>query len=187
MTIRIAIIIGSTRPGRKGPAVAQWVHGLAQQRTGATYELVDLVDYNLPLLDEPVPPAMGPGSKEHTKKWAAKIADFDGYVFVTPEYNHAPNAALKNALDYLFKEWNNKSAGFVGYGGTGAVRSVDMLRMICSNLELADVRAQVSLTFASDFEKFTTFKPLPHQEKTLGQVFDQVEAWARALKPLRQD
>mgnify|MGYP003382386031 CR=1 FL=1 len=186
MTMRIAIIIGSTRPGRNGLAVAQWVHGLATQRTSAEYELVDIADYNLPLFDEAVPPAMGPGTKEHTKRWAAKIASFDGYVFVTPEYNHGPNAALKNALDFLFKEWCNKSAGFVGYGGTGAVRSVDMLRMICSNLELADVRAQVSLTFAADFEKFTTFKPLPHQEKTLAQVLDQVESWAKALKPLRQ-
>jgi NAD(P)H-dependent FMN reductase len=186
VSTRIAIIIGSTRPGRHGLAVAKWVHGIAQQRKSAEYELVDIVDYNLPLLDEPVPPAYGPGTKEHTKKWAAKIASFDGYVFVTPEYNHGPSAALKNALDYLFKEWNNKSAGFVGYGGTGAVRSADILRMICSNLELADVRAQVSLTFANDFEKFTTFKPMPHQEGTLGQVLDQVEAWAKALKPLRQ-
>ena len=184
--MRIAVIVGSTRPGRNGLAVAQWVYGLAKPRTSAEYELVDIVAYNLPLFDEAVPPAMGPGSKEHTKKWAAKIASFDGYVFVTPEYNHAPNAALKNAMDFLFKEWNNKAAGFVGYGGTGAVRSVDILRMICANLELADVRAQVSLTFAADFEKFTTFKPLPHQEKTLAGVFDQVEAWAKALKPLRQ-
>lgn len=184
--MRIAIIIGSTRPGRRGPEVAQWVHGIAGRRSSATYDLVDLAEINLPLLDEPVPPAMGPPTKEHTKQWAAKIAGYDGFVIVTPEYNHGPPASLKNALDFLFKEWSNKSVGFVGYGGTGAVRSVDMLRMICSNLELADVRAQVSLTFAADFENFKTFRPLPHQEKTLNQVFDQVEAWAGALKPLRQ-
>ena len=184
--MRIAIIVGSIRPGRKGLEVAQWVHSIASGRTSAEYELVDLMDYNLPLLDEAVPPVMGPGTKEHTKRWAAKIATFDGFVFVTPEYNHGPPASLKNAMDFLFKEWCNKAVGFVGYGGTGAVRSVDMLRMICSNLELADVRAQVSLTFAADFEKFTTFKPLPHQEKTLGQVCDQVEAWSKALQPLRQ-
>ena len=184
--MRIAIIIGSTRPGRNGPKVAQWAYDIASKRSSASYELVDLVDFNLPLLDEPVPPVMGPPSKDHTKRWAEKVAGFDGFVFVTPEYNHGPPAALKNALDFLFKEWTNKAAGFVGYGGTGAVRSVDMLRMICSNLELADVRAQVSLTFAADFENFVNFKPLPHQEKTLGQVLDQVEAWAGALKPLRQ-
>jgi NAD(P)H-dependent FMN reductase len=184
--MRIGIIVGSTRPNRKGLGVAQWVHGLAGKRSGAEYELVDIAEYNLPLLDEPVPPAAGsPPTQEHTRRWAAKIASFDGYVFVSPEYNHGPSGALKNALDFLFKEWCNKSAGFVGYGGTGAVRSIDMLRAICSNLELATVRAQVSLTFAADFENFSVFKPMPHQEKTLSQVFDQVEAWARALKPLR--
>ena len=128
---------------------------------------------------------MGPGTREHTKRWAAKVASFDGYVIVTPEYNHGPSAALKNALDFLFKEWNNKSVGFVGYGFTGGIRSVEMLRMIVSNLELADVRAQVGLTFPADFENFTILKPQPHQEKTLGQVLDQVEAWAGALAPLR--
>lgn len=185
--MKIGIIIGSTRPNRKGPEVANWVYGLASKRASATYELVDIAEYNLPLLDEPVPPAMGPGTKEHTKRWGAKIASFDGYVFVAPEYNHGPSGALKNALDFLFREWCNKAAGFVGYGGTGAVRSIDMLRAICSNLELATVRAQVSLTFAHDFENFSVFKPQAHQEKTLSQVFDQVEAWAGALKTLRKD
>ncbi len=101
--MRIGIIVGSTRPGRKGLAVAQWVYALASQRNSAEYELVDLVDYGLPLLDEPVPPAMGPPTKDHTRRWAAKVASFDGYVLVTPEYNHGPPAALKNALDYLYK------------------------------------------------------------------------------------
>lgn len=184
--MRIGIIVGSTRPGRKGLAVAQWVYALASQRNSAEYELVDLVDYGLPLLDEPVPPAMGPPTKDHTRRWAAKVASFDGYVFVTPEYNHGPPAALKNALDYLYKEWCNKSAGFVGYGGVGAARSVEMLRAICSNLELADVRTALSLMLSHDFEKFSTFQPQPHQEKTLAQMLDQVEAWAGALQPLRK-
>jgi NAD(P)H-dependent FMN reductase len=184
--MRIAIIVGSTRPGRKGLEVAQWVHSHASKRTSAEYELVDLVDYGLPLLDEPVPPVMQKeATKEHTKRWAAKVASFDGYVFVTPEYNHGPPAALKNAMDFLYREWCNKSAGFVGYGGVGAARSIEMLRAICSNLELADVRVALSLLLASDFENFSTFKPLPHQEKTLAQLLDQVEAWAGALKPLR--
>jgi NAD(P)H-dependent FMN reductase len=183
--MRIGIIVGSTRPGRKGLAVAQWAHGLASRRQNATYELVDLADFALPLLDEPVPPAMGSPTKEHTKRWAEKIASFDGYVFVTPEYNHGPSAALKNALDFLFKEWCNKAVGFVGYGGTGATRAIEMLRAICSNLELADVRVAVGLTLVHDFENFTTLKPQPHHEKTLAQMLDQVEAWSGALKPLR--
>jgi NAD(P)H-dependent FMN reductase len=185
--MRIGIIVGSTRPGRNGLKVAQWVHGLAAQRKSAEYELVDLVDFALPLLDEPVPPAMSKEyAHEHTRRWAAKVASFDGYVFVTPEYNHGPPAALKNAMDYLFREWCNKSAGFVGYGGVGAARSIEMLRAICSNLELADVRVAVGLTLAHDFEHFTNFKPQPHQDKSLAQLLDQVESWAGALQPLRK-
>jgi NAD(P)H-dependent FMN reductase len=185
--MRIAIIVGSTRPGRKGLAVGQWVHGLASPRRSAEYELIDLVDYGLPLLDEPVPPSMAKSpTQEHTKRWAAKIGSFDGYVLVTPEYNHGPPASLKNALDFLYREWCNKSVGFVGYGGVGAARSIEMLRATCSNLELADVRSAVSLLLAHDFENFSTFKPQPHQEKALAEVLNQVEAWAGALKPLRQ-
>ena len=115
--LKIAIIIGSTRPGRNGEAVAKWVYEIAQKRSDAEFELVDIKDFNLPLLDEPVPAAMGNYSKPHTKAWAAKIDSFDGYVFVTPEYNHGMNGALKNAIDFLYREWNNKAAGFVGWRG----------------------------------------------------------------------
>jgi NAD(P)H-dependent FMN reductase len=185
--MRIAIIVGSIRPGRKGLVVGQWVHALAAQRKSADYELVDLLDYNLPLLDEPVPPVMGsPPAHEHTRRWAAKIASLDGFVMVTPEYNKGPPASLKNALDFLYKEWNNKAVGFVGYGGTGAVRSIEMLRSVCSNLDLADVRVAVGLSLMHDFENFTTFKPQAHHEKTVAQLLDQVEAWAGALQPLRK-
>lgn len=120
--IRTAIILGSTRPGRNGEAVAEWVHGIAAKRTDAAYELVDIKDFNLPLLDEPVPPSMGKYSKEHTKAWAARIASFDAFVFVTPEYNHGPSGALKNAIDFLYSEWNDKAAGFVSYGSAGGAR-----------------------------------------------------------------
>src|SRR5216684_3906554 len=99
--LKIAVIIGSTRPGRVGESVAKWVYELAKRRTEAEFELVDVKEFNLPLLDEPAPPAMGQYSKEHTKTWAAKINSFDGYVFVTPEYNHGICGALKNAIDFL--------------------------------------------------------------------------------------
>src|SRR5258707_14874741 len=125
--LRIAIILGSTRPGRNGEAVGKWVYKIAQKRSDAEFELVDIKDFNLPLLDEPVPPSMGQYSKPHTKLWAAKIDNFDGYVFVTPEYNHGIPGALKNAIDFLFAEWNNKAAGFVSYGGAGAARRVAMV------------------------------------------------------------
>src|SRR3989442_13767587 len=127
--LRVAIIIGSTRPGRKAEAVARWVHGISSKRTDAEYEVVDIQDYNLPLLDEPVPPSMGQYSKPHTKAWAAKVDSFDGFVFVTPEYNHGISGALKNAIDFLFREWNNKAAGFVGYGSVGAARAVEQLAL----------------------------------------------------------
>src|SRR5688572_27661136 len=121
--INIAIIVGSTRPGRHAEAVARWVYDLARQRTDATCELVDIADFNLPLLDEPVPPSMNQYSKPHTKAWAAKIAPFDAFVFVTPEYNHGPSGALKNAIDFLYREWNNKAAGVVSYGSAGGTRA----------------------------------------------------------------
>ncbi len=113
--LRIAIIIGSTRPGRKGEAVAKWAYEIAQKRSDAKFELVDIKDFNLPLLDEPMPPSMGQYTHDHTKKWSAKIASFDAYVFVAPEYNHATSGALKNAIDFLHSEWVNKAAGFIAY------------------------------------------------------------------------
>lgn len=183
--MKIAIVVGSTRPGRKAVAVASWVHELAKKRTDAEFEVVDIEDFNLPLLDEPVPPSMGKYEKEHTKAWAAKIASFDAYVFVTPEYNHGTSAALKNALDFVYGEWNNKAAGFVGYGSAGGVRAVESLRLVMGELQVADVRAQVSLSLSTDFEQFTTFKPDPKHEKTLGTMLDQVVAWGGALKTLR--
>src|SRR4051794_31101494 len=110
--INVGVIVGSTRPGRKALDVARWVMEVAGTRGDAAFELVDIQDFNLPLLDEPVPPSMGQYSQPHTRAWAAKIAEFDGFVFVTPEYNHGTSGALKNAIDFLYKEWNNKAAGF---------------------------------------------------------------------------
>src|SRR5258708_70632 len=119
--IKVGIIVGSTRPGRKAAAVAEWVHNLLKTRNDAEFEIVDIEDYKLPLLDEPVPPIMHQYGKTHTKSWSDKIAALDAYIFVTPEYNHATSAALTNAIDFLYHEWNNKAAGFVGYGGAGGV------------------------------------------------------------------
>jgi NAD(P)H-dependent FMN reductase len=183
--IKVAVILGSTRPGRNGEAVARWVYEIARQRSDAEFELLDLLDYDLPLLDEPVPPSLGQYSKPHTKTWAAKIASFDAFVFVTPEYNHGTSAALKNAIDYLFKEWNNKAAGFVGYGGAGGVRAVEHLRLVMGELMVADVRTQVALSLFTDFENFSVFKPASRQEQSLNAMLDQVIAWGGALKRLR--
>ncbi len=186
MKIKIAVIIGSTRPGRNGEAVAKWVYEIAQKRSDAEFELVDIKDYNLPLLDEPVPPSMGQYGKPHTKKWAAKVGSFDGYVFVTPEYNHGLSGALKNAIDFLFAEWNNKAAGFVSYGGAGGARAVEQLRLVMAEVQIATVRNQVLLSMFNDFENFSVFKPDPRHEQSVNAVFDQVIAWGGALKPLRE-
>nr|WP_310486428.1 NAD(P)H-dependent oxidoreductase [Chamaesiphon sp. VAR_69_metabat_338] len=184
--IKIGIIIGSTRPGRVGESVSRWVLQVAQERKDAEFELVDIQDFNLPLLDEPLPASMEQYSKPHTKIWSAKIDSFDGYVFVTPEYNHATSGALKNAIDFLYREWNNKVAGFVGYGGLGGTRAVENLRAIVSELEIAHVRSQVALSLKTDFEDFSVFKPAAHQVKSVNKMLDQTIAWSGALKNLRE-
>ncbi len=184
--LNIAVILGSTRPQRVGESVAQWVYEVARQRNDARFELVDIRDYNLPLLDEPIPPSQGQYSKEHTRQWAAKIASFDGYVFVTAEYNHGIPGALKNAIDFLFAEWNNKVAGFVGYGSAGGVRAVESLRLVMAELMVADVRSQVMLSLRNDFVDYTQFKPAAHHEKSLNAMLDQVILWGEAMKQVRQ-
>ncbi len=182
---RIGIIIGSTRPGRNGEAVARWVYTIASQRADADYELIDLLDFHLPHLDEPMPPSLGQYSKAHTIAWAAKIASFDGFVFVTPEYNHSTSGALKNAIDFLYKEWNNKAVGFVSYGSAGGTRAVEHLRLIAGELQMADVRSQVALSLHADFEHYTRFKPGDHHLASLSAMLDQVVAWSGALAALR--
>jgi NAD(P)H-dependent FMN reductase len=183
--LKIAIIIGSTRPGRNGLAVAQWVNDIAQKRGDATYEIVDLLDFNLPHLDEAIPASMGMYANEHTKSWAAKVAEFDGYVFVTPEYNHSTSGALKNAIDFVYAEWNNKAAAFVSYGSVGGTRAVEHLRLVAAELQIATVRSQVALTLATDFVNYSEFAPLPHQAPMVDATLDQLVSWAGALKSVR--
>lgn len=182
---KIGIILGSTRPGRNGEAVAKWVYELAQKRDDATFELVDVADYNLPLYDEPFPAMMQQYTKEHTKVWSNKIKEFDGYIFVTAEYNHSIPGALKNAIDYLNVEWKNKAAGFVSYGSAGGSRAVEHLRLVAAELHIHDVRAQVMLSLFTDFENMSTFTPDPRHEGSLNDVFDQVIASSNSLKTMQ--
>ena len=168
--LNIGIIIGSTRPGRKAEDVARWLHGIAAKRNDASFEVVDIASFNLPLLDEPLPPSMGQYAQPHTKAWAAKIATFDAFVFVTPEYNHSTSGALKNAIDYLFREWNDKAAGFVGYGGVGGTRAVEQLRLVMGD---------------TDFENFSMLRPGPHQEAAVTAMLDDLIAWGQALQTMR--
>jgi NAD(P)H-dependent FMN reductase len=182
----IAIILGSTRPGRRGEGVAKWAYEIARQRTDADFELIDLADYPLPHLDEPMPPAMGQYQNQHTKDWAATISRFDGFVFVTPEYNHSTSGVLKNAIDYLFAEWNNKAMGVVSYGVIGGARAAEHLRLIAGELKMAGVRTNVTLSLITDFENFTDFAPGAYQGPALDTLLGEVIAWSEALAPLRK-
>jgi NAD(P)H-dependent FMN reductase len=181
----IGIILGSTRPNRNGEQVAKWVLDVASRRGDAEFELIDLRDYPLPHLDEPMPPSLGQYQNEHTKQWAEKIASFDGFVIVTPEYNHSTSGVLKNAIDYLYAEWNNKAVGFVSYGSAGGARAVEHLRLIAGELQMADVRQQVALSLITEFENFSVFKPGDYNLAPLNTMLDQVVAWSTALAPLR--
>ncbi len=190
--IRIAVVVGSTRPGRRADQVARWVREQAGTRRApdVTYDLVDLADADLPLLNEPVPAAIGDYRHAATRRWAGTVGSYDGFVFVTPEYNHAMPAALKNAVDYLFAEWNDKVAGFVSYGFTGGVRAVEQLRLTLAEVKVACVRSQVALMLPTDFAiddlaEPGTFTPADHHGPILHRMLDEVTAWAGALRQLR--
>ena len=192
---RIAVIVGSTRPGRRAEVVARWVKDVADRHPAvvsgdAAVELLDLAEYDLPLLDEPAPAIFGQYDNAHTVRWSETIKGFDGFVFVTPEYNHSIPASLKNAIDYLFAEWNDKAAGFVSYGVHGGTRAVEHLRQVLGEVKVADVRAQVALSMYHDFEITDptlpgTFAPGEHQEPTLLDVLDDLIAWSSALADVR--
>ena len=184
--LRIGIILGSTRPGRNGAQVAEWVVEQAGKRDGVVYELVDIADYNLPHLDEAIPASQGVYANEHTRAWSETIASYDGYVIVTPEYNHSTSGALKNAIDFIYREWNNKAVGFVSYGSAASgARAVEHLRLIVGELQMADVRQQVGISLITDFEAYTTLKPIPHHEAGLDVMLGQLESWAGALAGVR--
>ncbi|MBB5936549.1 NADPH-dependent FMN reductase [Streptomyces zagrosensis] len=193
--LKIAIIIGSTRPSRRTAVAAEWVAQVSARHTAATrgevaFEIVDLADYALPALDEPLPALFGDYRHPHTVQWAHTIASFDGFVFVTPEYNHSFPGALKNAIDFLYAEWNNKAAGFVSHGVHGGIRAVEHLRLTMTELQVANVRTQVALSAFTDFaitdpSEPGVITPGPHQESTLYELLDEVIAWSGVLKPLR--
>ncbi|SCL14200.1 NAD(P)H-dependent FMN reductase [Micromonospora nigra] len=184
--IRIGVIAGSTRPGRKSDAVARWVRDIAAKRDDATAELVDLRDHRLPHLDSPLPPSIGPSTNPTVRRWAGTIAALDAFVFVTPEYNHSIPGVLKDAVDYLYQEWHNKSAGLVSYGMHGGTRAAEHLRLVLAQVEVADVRSQVALSLHTDFVAFRDFRPAAHQEAAVSAMLDQVVAWGRALRGLRR-
>jgi NAD(P)H-dependent FMN reductase len=183
--LKIAVIVGSTRPGRHARAVADWLVAEAEGRPGVQYDVVDLRNHPLPLLDEAMPPGLGQYENAHTKARAGVIAAYDGFVFVSPEYNHSTSAALKNALDYLYAEWVNKAASFAAYGSVGGARAVEHLRLICAELQIATVRQQLAFSLFTDFENISTFAPAALHQDSAMTMFAQLESWAGALKTLR--
>jgi NAD(P)H-dependent FMN reductase len=184
---KIAIITGSTRPGRVNKQVADWVLANAAERTDAEFEVVDIADFNLPLLDEAYPAMYQNYQNDHTKVWSAKISEFDGFVFVTGEYNHTVMPALANALSYLNAEFNNKAAGIVSYGSMGGARAAEHLRNVLSELQIAHVRNQVMFSLFTDFENFSEFKPTEQNAGTLAPMLDQLVVWTRAMESVRAE
>lgn len=193
--IRIAIVIGSTRPRRRTAVVARWVAEVAARHRvvaagEAEFAVVDLADFGLPVLDEPLPAMFGQYQNPHTQRWSDTIASFDGFVFVTPEYNHSAPAGLKNAIDFLYSEWNNKAAGFVSHGVEGGVRAVAQLRQTMTAVRVACVSTQVALSAFTNFERTDpadpgTIAPGPRHEPALVAMLDELVAWSGALKTLR--
>lgn len=177
--VNIGIILGSTRQGRVSPQVGEWVKGIADKRSDANYEIVDIADYNLPFL------GTTDGSEPGIADWNGKLASLDGFVFIVQEYNHSITGALKNALDFAREAWNNKAAGIVSYGSTGGARAAEHLRGICGELKIADVRAHPTLSLFTDFENGTTFKPQELHLNNVNAMLGEVEEWSRALKTVR--
>jgi len=183
--LTMAVVIASSRPQRVGPAVAKWVHRATAQREHASYDLVDLAAQNLPNYDEPQPASSGQYTQEHTRAWSEKISSYDGFVFVTPEYNRGIPGQLKNALDFLYAEWNDKAAGIVAYGSSGGLRAAEHLKSVLGELQVATVRAQVSLSIFDDMRDFSEMAPRDFQAGNVQTMLEQTERWAGALRGLR--
>lgn len=186
---RIGIIIGSTREGRFGDKPAAWIHTLASQRSDLQFELIDLRSHPLPFFDEALPLTWAPAKNSAAQAWATKIASLDGFIIVTPEYNHGPSAVLKNALDYAYAEFNRKPVAFVGYGGVGAARAIEQLRLNAVELQMAPIRNAVHIgmvEFLGILQQGKSFDDFPHLAQAASGLLDDLAWWAATLKAARQ-
>lgn len=187
MSFKLHTIIASTRPGRVGPAVANWFHDFAVRHGGFDAQLVDLADFRLPIYDEPVHPRFAKYEHEHTKRWSASVAAADAYVFVAPEYNYGPTPALVNALDYVYQEWNYKPCAFVSYGGvSGGLRGAQMSRLHVTTLKMMPIMEGVMVPMVQshldDNGVFVSSDPINASAQT---VLDELLRWTKALKTMR--
>ena len=183
----LQVIIGSTRPGRVGSAVADWIIDRARARGDFEVEVTDLAVLNLPIFDEPNHPRLRQYVNQHTKDWSEIVERSDAFIFVIPEYNYGFNAATKNAIDYLHTEWQNKPAGIVSYGGVAAgTRAAQMLKQVMSALKIVPVTDSVNIPFVGEkLDEDRRLKPNEIMESAAGAMLDELARWALALRPLR--
>lgn len=183
---KILVIAGSNRPNRKTKHVADWVIQTASSYPDFEFKLADLAEINLPFLDEPNLPSMGNYQKEHTQQWSAKVAAADGFIIVTPEYNHGYPAVLKNALDFLYAEWRHKPVAFVAHGSAGGVRSVEQLKQVVLQLNMAPINTQVDFNGWVHWDEEGNFKPDERREEQLDRLLADLKWWGEALKTARE-
>ena len=186
---KLGIVIGSIRPNRFADHPTQWIAEIARQRGDFDVEVLDLKDYPMPVFAEELSPAWGPSKDAVAQRWQRKVAEFDAYIFVAAEYNRGPTASLKNALDYAYRDWNNKPVSFVGYGGVGGARAVEQLRLNAIELQMAPIRTGVHILLPQ-------YLAVAREGKTLGEfeflnqgardMLDQLAWWTKALKAARE-
>jgi NAD(P)H-dependent FMN reductase len=187
-TPTLQIIIGSTRPGRVGPSIADWIYERAIAHGGFNVELVDLAEVNLPMFDEPNHPRSGEYEHQHTRDWSSIVSRADAFIFVIPEYNHGFNSAVKNAIDYLHNEWRGKPVGFVSYGGVAAgTRAVQMLKQVVTPLKMVPIPESVNIPFVRQFiDQQGRLTPNVAMEQGATAMLDELATWTAALDPIRQ-
>src|SRR6478736_5555000 len=185
---KLYVIIASTRPGRKGPAMANWIYNLAKTEGSFETELIDLKEVNLPFMDEPNHPRLQKYEHEHTKAWSKKITAADAFIFVTPEYNHSYPAPLKNAIDFLHNEWGHKPVAFVSYGGVAAgTRSIQALKPIVAILKMMPITESINVPFFTKFiDDQGVFKPEEGLDKAATGMLKELLKWTEAMKLMRE-
>ena len=185
---KIGIVISTTRDARFGDRPTQWLLELASARGGAEFEVVDLRDYPLPFFNESASPAYMPPKNEVAQRFAEKVAEFDGYIVITAEYNHGIPAVLKNALDHVYAQFHRKPVAFVGYGGVGGARAIEQLRLVAVELQAAPLRNAVHIgmtEFLGLWQQGKAFSDYPHLEQSAGVMLDDLLWWAKALRAAR--
>jgi NAD(P)H-dependent FMN reductase len=187
--LKIGIVISTTRTARFGHKPAQWIRNIAAERDDMDVEIVDLRDFPMPFFDEVASNAWVPSQNAIAQQWQKKIGGFDGFIFVTAEYNHGLPASLKNALDYAYPEWNKKAAGFVGYGSVGGARAIEQLRLVAAELQLATIRTGVYIQgadFMAVWKEGKELKDIAYLQAGAKDMLDQLAWWTRALKGARE-